>query len=164
MANINNEQFQKLKTTRIGNIGEEYCIDYLERIGYTLHWETQHKSTPFDGFGTSGSTNNKHRNIFEVKVKSKTKYNTYSIHENDLSEYIRCEEEEVRKMVIMYVDPKFGELNVTTTNKIKESTTHRVWDDNEKKYLIYFTKFKKKEPLPQDIITRIKQIQDEPTN
>lgn len=151
---MSNNNFQNLKTVQKGNLAEEYAVNFLEGIGYTLWWNTNNKATIYDGLGYSGAT----RNLFEVKTKTKTKYGTYSIHENDLIKYEQAELEENKKMIILYVDAKAGELNITTTKTIRDTVKLTQWDIKEKKTLIYFDGFKTKKKLPVDVCEMLNAV------
>ena len=74
-----------------------------------------------------------------------------SIHENDLEVYEKAQIDEAKEMIILYVDHKNRALNVTTTKRIRRSTQNRVWDEKEKKWLIYFNDLVKRAELPEEI-------------
>jgi hypothetical protein len=140
--------FNKLPTTTIGNIAETWAKEYLESIGYQLYWNTGTQSQPWDGFGYSGSTV---KNLIEVKAKYAMANGLVSIHENDLEVYEKDQIDEAKEMIILYVDHKNRALNVTTTKRIRRSTQNRVWDEKEKKWLIYFNDLVKRAELPESI-------------
>ncbi len=151
-------EFNQLKTTRKGNLAEQYVIDYLSNeLGYTLWWNQNDKSTIYDGSGYSGTTREQ-KNLFEVKLKSRTKYGSYSIHQNDLEKYKEEEKLENKQMIIIYVDPKHQELQFTTTKMIDKSTKMIVWDTEEKKNLVYFTSYKTKKKIETEFITKLNLI------
>lgn len=156
----NNEQFNELKTTKIGIIAENYVKSYLESIGYKLYWNTNTQSQPFDGIGYSGKTV---KNLIEVKAKYPMYNGCVSIHENDLEAYEEIQIEESKEMLLIYVDHKNKQLLVTTTKRIRKSTKNRVWDNEEKKWLIYFDNLVKRAELPYHVAEEMwnvsKQIQ-----
>lgn len=143
-----NNQFNNLPTTKIGTIAENYVKEYLESIGYKLYWNTNTQSSPFDGIGYSGATV---KNLIEVKAKYPMKNGCVSIHENDLEVYEDLQIEEGKEMLIIYVDHKNKNILVTTTKRIRKSTKNRVWDHEEKKWLIYFDNLVIRAELPLHI-------------
>lgn len=141
-------EFSKLPTTTIGTIAESWAKEYLESIGYSLYWNTGTQSQPYDGIGFSGSTV---KNLIEVKAKYAMSNGYVSIHENDLEVYEQAQIDEAKEMIILYVDHKNRALNVTTTKRIRRSSSGRVWDEKEKKWLIYFNDMVKRADLPEEI-------------
>lgn len=152
---MSNQQFNQLPTTKIGDIAENYVKDFLEGIGYKLYWNTGTQSQPFDGIGYSGSTV---RNLIEVKAKYPMLTGQVSIHENDLETYEACQMTEAKEMIICYVDHKYGKLRITTTKRIRRSTQARVWDDKEKKWLIYFNDLVERADIPSTVTQKMWEI------
>lgn len=148
-------EFRTLPTTKIGDIAEEYAKNYLESIGYKLYWNTGTQSQPFDGIGYSGQTV---RNLIEVKAKYPTAAGLISIHENDLEKYEEAQIEEGKEMIIMYIDHKNAVLRITTTKRIRKSLQKRIWDEEEKKWLIYFNDLVIRAELPTELCEKMWEI------
>lgn len=153
-------QFRNLTTTKIGDIAEAWAVEYLESNGYSIYWNTGHKSQIWDGIGFSGTTV---RNLIEVKAKYPTEDGTFSIHENDLEKYEEWQINEGKQMIILYVDHKNKELKLSTTKMIRKNTIGKWFDAKEHKWLIFHKGYKVKAQVPDEVCERMwslsKQIQ-----
>lgn len=155
-----NEQFQNLPTTKLGTAAETFIKNYLRSIGYTVYWAVpEHGSSLIDGMGFSGATNSiLQKNLFEVKCKSKTRHGTYSIHENDLIVYEELQYKLGMEMVVIYLDHETGEVNCITPAGIRRHTAMIVYDEREKKKLVYFNGTKSRTTLTPEVVQELRKL------
>jgi hypothetical protein len=164
---MDNQPFNKLQTTRIGNIAEKWIKDeFLPSNGYIVWWNGNEYSTPFDGIANNEKHKNKNcrRILVEVKCKTKNGYGNFSIHSNDLVVYKEHEEKENRLMNIFFVNPEDGKLYLTNLRMIKENPGFKPTRDDDGKELTWIsgkTGIKEIASIPQNIIQQINKIQNE---
>lgn len=127
--------FKDKKSTRKGIIAENWIKnEFLPANGWIVWWNSNNYSTTFDGFAQKKEK----RIICEVKQKTLTKYNSYSIHKNDLQAYLKSEKDENRQMTIFYLNNETKKLYAVTPNKIKDNVKIESPDWEDGKSLLYF--------------------------
>jgi len=158
--------FQNLKTTKIGDIAEDYIYGWLLTGGTVkmnyVYSNYAIKSHPFDFICYSAdSTNTKY--LGDVKVKYPRYDGTMSIHAKDLDKYLFWSEKEGAKFILFYVNHKTGEIMATTPESILQHGV-KTWDAEEYKWLYYFKKWKQIDILPEDIRIKMNNISNQITN
>ena len=153
-------EFRNLRTTLVGDIAEDFIYAWL-LTGQTVKMEYVYanypiKSHPFDFYCLSADTENT-KFLGDVKVKYPTYEGLMSIHLNDLKKYMKWAKKENCTFLLFYINYKTGDINATTPQNILKSEVKRVQDD-DKKWILYFNRWKKIGTVPQEICYKMKAV------
>jgi hypothetical protein len=110
-------QFQKLKTTQYGNLGEGYLTEFAHSVGCRAYQPTMDGSNPVDSLNACKSKKTKKWEIVSIEVKTKAKMKYYNLTGIDTKDWLEYQEFP-NPVYLLFIDYLKGEIYGQWTSKL----------------------------------------------